>query len=271
VYYDGSWGSIRAGATAIQGSPYGIKLRYTARLYFTSEIDKCTNNYEAILLGLHKLRAIGVQTCVLHTDSKVVSGQIEKECITRELALEKYLALVQRMQNYFKGFTLEYIEQNKNIEADDLANAVARNTPMPPDIFYQVLEDASVKTVLLEPRLINIIKGEDWRALIMAYLRHYYEPDSTIEKIRMQRWAKACQIVNNNLYKASISGPLLRWLSKAKGQDILSEVHAGIYGGHIGAHGLATKVLWQDFYWPAMIDDAAKLVSTYEACQKYSH
>jgi hypothetical protein len=172
------------------------------------------------------------------------------------------------MQNYFKGFTLEYIEQNKNIEADDLANAVARNTPMPPDRFYQVLEDASVKTVLLEPRLINIIKGEDWRALIMAYLRHYYEPDSTIEKIRMQQWAKACQIVNNNLYKASISGPLLRWLSKAKGQDILSEVHAGIYGGHIGAHGLATKVLWQDFYWPAMIDDAAKLVSTYEACQK---
>jgi hypothetical protein len=37
----------------------------------------------------------------------------------------------------------------------------------------------------LEPRVINRIIGEDWRALIMAYLRHYYEPDSTIEQTRM--------------------------------------------------------------------------------------
>jgi hypothetical protein len=28
--------------------------------------------------------------------------------------------------------------------------------------FFQVLKDASVKTVLLELRLINIIEGEDW-------------------------------------------------------------------------------------------------------------
>jgi hypothetical protein len=62
------------------------------------------------------------------------------------------------MESYFKGFIVEYIEQNKNSEADDLAKAAARNTPMPPDVFYQVLEDASVKTPLPEPRLINIIE-----------------------------------------------------------------------------------------------------------------
>jgi hypothetical protein len=31
---------------------------------------------------------------MLHTDSKVILGQIEKEYIAREAALEKYLALV---------------------------------------------------------------------------------------------------------------------------------------------------------------------------------
>jgi hypothetical protein len=41
-------------------------------------------------------------------------------------------------------------------------------------------------------------------------------------------------------------------------------------GAHIGARALAAKVLWQSFYWPAMIDDAAKLVSTCEACQRFS-
>jgi ribonuclease HI len=76
----------------------------------TNEADKCTNNiaeYEAILLGLRKLRAIDVQTCVLCTYLKVVSGQIEKECKAREPTLEKYLALVQRMENYFKRFTVD--------------------------------------------------------------------------------------------------------------------------------------------------------------------
>jgi hypothetical protein len=50
----------------------------------------------------------------------------------------------------------------------------------------------------------------------------------------------------------------------------LSEVHAGVCGGHIRARALATKVLWQGFYWLVMIDDAAKLVSTCEACQRFS-
>jgi ribonuclease HI len=82
VYSDRAWGSTGVGAVAMLTSPSGIKLCYATKLQFTGEIDKCTNNiveYEAILLGLQKLRAISVQTCVFHTDSKVVSGQIEKE------------------------------------------------------------------------------------------------------------------------------------------------------------------------------------------------
>jgi hypothetical protein len=37
----------------------------------------------------------------------VVAGQIEKECIIREPTLERYLGLVRRMENYFKGFIEE--------------------------------------------------------------------------------------------------------------------------------------------------------------------
>jgi hypothetical protein len=50
-----------------------------------------------------------------------------------------------------------------------------------------VLEGASIRTVLPEPRIINIIEGEDWRAPIMAYLHHYYEPDNKNEQIKMQQ------------------------------------------------------------------------------------
>jgi hypothetical protein len=46
-------------------------------------------------------------------DSKVVSKQIEKECIAREPTLEKYLALVRSMENHFKGFMCSTLNEAK--------------------------------------------------------------------------------------------------------------------------------------------------------------
>jgi hypothetical protein len=65
--------------TAIITSPTSVKLRYAARLSFALESDRCTNNiveYEAVILGLRKLKALGVTTCIVKTDSKVVAGQV---------------------------------------------------------------------------------------------------------------------------------------------------------------------------------------------------
>jgi hypothetical protein len=91
------------------------------------------------------------------------------------------------MEKNFKGFTVEYIDRNKNTEADELAKAGDRNTHL------------SIKTIEPEPRVINIIQGENWRAPIRAYLRHYYELDTTVEKIRMQQRAQTYQLVDNGL------------------------------------------------------------------------
>jgi hypothetical protein len=84
-----------------------------------------------------------------------------------------------------------------------------------------------------------LIQGEDWRAPIMAYPHHYYEQDNTIKHTRMKKRARSYQIVDNDLYKTSILGPLPRCVSKVEGQEILSEIHARICGGHIGARALA--------------------------------
>jgi ribonuclease HI len=76
IHYDGAWCHAGAGAAAIFTSPIGAKYRYPARLSFTLESDRCTNNiaeYEAVILGLRKLRALDVTTCIVRTDSKVVA------------------------------------------------------------------------------------------------------------------------------------------------------------------------------------------------------
>jgi hypothetical protein len=90
------------------------------------------------------------------------------------------------MKNYFKGFTIEHIDRNKNTEDDELAKVVAHNTPLPADVFLQIISDTSIKMIEPELRIINVIQDEDWRAPKMAYLHHYYEPDTTVQQIRMQ-------------------------------------------------------------------------------------
>jgi hypothetical protein len=79
---------------------------------------------------------MGVQNCILKTDSKVIAGQIKMECMVRDATLEKYLAINRRMENYFIGFTAEYIERTKNTESNDLAMAGTRKTTLPPDVFF---------------------------------------------------------------------------------------------------------------------------------------
>jgi hypothetical protein len=75
----------------------------------------------------------------------------------RDATLERYLVIVRRMENYFKGFTVEYVKRTKNTKADELAKAVARQIMLPPDVFFQTIEDPFVMIVEPEPRMVNII------------------------------------------------------------------------------------------------------------------
>jgi hypothetical protein len=66
------------------------------------------------------------------------------------------------MEDFFKGFIVQHIERAKNTEVNELAKAAAKKAVLPPNVFFQVIEDPSVKTVEPEPRMINLVQGEDW-------------------------------------------------------------------------------------------------------------
>jgi hypothetical protein len=93
IFCDGSWGTFGAGAVVVLISPSKIKIYYTTRLDFN-----CTNNiteYEALLLGLRKLKATGIRRAILKSDSQVISGHIDKSSKARDPKLEKYLDIVE--------------------------------------------------------------------------------------------------------------------------------------------------------------------------------
>jgi ribonuclease HI len=88
----------------------------------------CTNNiaeYEALLLGLRKLKAMGIRRAVLNTDSQVISGHVDKSSKVRDLKLEKYLNAVQRLEASFEGFSVKNIPRGENEHAELLAKSAA--------------------------------------------------------------------------------------------------------------------------------------------------
>ena len=92
-------------------APSKVKTCYAVKLDFS-----CTNNiaeYEALLLGLQKLRAMGIGRAILKTDSQVISGHVDKSSKARDPKLEKYLDAVRRWKLPSKVFPLRIFQEVK--------------------------------------------------------------------------------------------------------------------------------------------------------------
>jgi ribonuclease HI len=143
VFYDGSWGTFGAGAAVVLVAPSKVRTCYAARLDFS-----CTNNiaeYEALLLGLQKLKTMGIRRVILKTDSQVISVHVDKSSKARDPKLEKYLDTVRRLEASFKGFSVKNIPRGENEHADILAKSAAQGLPLPLKVFFETIKAPSVE------------------------------------------------------------------------------------------------------------------------------
>jgi ribonuclease HI len=138
VFCDRSWGTFGAGATAVLISLLKMKTSYVAKLEF-----QCTNNnaeYEAVLLGLRKLKAMRIRRAILKSDSQVIIGHVDKSSRVRDPKLEKYLDTVRRMEASFEGFSVKSIPRGDNEQADLLAKLTAQGCLFHQRCFLKSLE-----------------------------------------------------------------------------------------------------------------------------------
>jgi ribonuclease HI len=124
-----------------------------------------TTEYEALLLALRKMKALGQQTFIIKTDSKVIQEHIEKESEARNHVLMKYLEKVREMERHFKGYSVQHIPRDDNNATDKLAKAAARNQAMPPDVFFEIIKEPSIKET--KTKIVSIVETPDWRDEIM--------------------------------------------------------------------------------------------------------
>jgi ribonuclease HI len=266
IFCDDSWGIFGVGSAAVLVAPSKVRTYYAVKLDFS-----CTNNiaeYEALLLGLRKLKAMGIRRAILKTDSQVISGHMDKSSKARDPKLEKYLDAVRRLEASFEGFSVKTYPKGGNEHADLLAKSAAQGLPVPSEVFFETIKAPSDELMERVVLTISPVHSEDWRTEIISFLQGNCLSDDEVYNKRMEARTRPYVIIEGELYKYGVCSPLLKCLSRAEGQEWMKEIHVGLCGSHIGSRPLLGKVFRQGFYWPMAASDAADLVQKCENCQR---
>jgi hypothetical protein len=92
------------------------------------------------------------------------------------------------MERHFKGYSVQHIPRVDNNEADKLSKVAARNQELPPDVFFEIIREPSIKEP--RPKTVNVVETPDWRAEIMAYPKGHYEPQDELEEKKVKTKGK---------------------------------------------------------------------------------
>jgi ribonuclease HI len=96
--------------------------------------------YEALLLGLRKLKAMGLRRAVLKYDSQVITWNVDKSSRARDPKLEKYPDTVRRMEASFEGFLVKNNPRRQNEQTDLVAKSAVHGLPLPSEVFFETLK-----------------------------------------------------------------------------------------------------------------------------------
>jgi hypothetical protein len=171
------------------------------------------------------------------------------------------------MEVSFEGFSVKNVPRGKNEHANLLAKLAAQGLPLPLEVFFETIKAPSDELMERAVLTISPVHNEVWRTEIVSFLQGNCLSNDKVYNKRMEARARPYVIIEGKLYKQGVYSPLLKCLSRAEGQELMKEIHAGLCGAHIGSRPLLGKVLRQGFYWPNAASDAAYLIQKCENCQ----
>jgi hypothetical protein len=123
-----------------------------------------------------------------------------------------------------------------------LAKSEAQGLPLPSEVFFERIKAPSVELMEKAVLTISPVYSEDWRTEIVSFLQGNCLSDDEVYNNRMEARKRPYVIIEGELYKHGVCSPLLKCLSRAEGQELMKEIHAGLCGAHIGSKPLLGKV-----------------------------
>ncbi|XP_011083335.1 uncharacterized protein LOC105165873 [Sesamum indicum] len=239
LHVDGSSNAGNGGiGILIQGSK-NMEIEIATRLSFP-----VTNNeaeYEALIMGLELSLEAGAKDLEVFTDSQLVALQIEGTYETKEESMILYHTKAKSIMSKFNkcqfGATLSGIRDRK---------------------ITVMIKETSAITESVEVNAVN--EKPSWKDEIVRYLKEGSLPDDPIGARRLKARATRFTLVDEQLYKRTIEGPLLKCLDPEKSEYVMREIHEGSCGNHSRGRSLAQKVIRQGYLWPTLVKDTKELV-----------
>ncbi|PNX86818.1 gag-pol polyprotein, partial [Trifolium pratense] len=232
---------------------------------------KASNNqaeYEALIAGMKLAKEMEVKNLRAMSDSQLVTNQVSGKFQTKEPQLIKYVEGVQSLAKHFESFELVYVPREQNMRADLLSKLASTKKPGS----HRTVIQETIKTPSISGEgLMMVIEEENWRSPIIWYLQKDELPKEKEKAFKLKKMAAWYSMVGDKLYKRGFASPLLLCVSKEEAKRIMSEVHEGSCGSHIGSRALAGKILRAGFYWPDIHDDTVMYVRNCDKCQRHAN
>ncbi|KAK9050115.1 hypothetical protein SSX86_030915 [Deinandra increscens subsp. villosa] len=266
LFTDGSTGSEGAGAGILIVSPDGDEMTYAIRFNFGVSNNEA--EYEAVLAGLRMMKMLEAHEVQVCTDSLLVVKHISGDYETKSAAMALYLDQVKVLMKEFNKCEVAHVTRSQNKKADVLSKLASTSFKhLGKEIRVEVLDAPSI----LKKQVSDVaMTGPVWYASIYEYLTSGRLPEGKEEARKVKVKSLQYQIQEGMLYRRTYVGPLLKCLTEEEAVYVISEVHKGICGNHMGPRMVVNKLILLGYYWPNMHKFANDILKRCDECQRFA-
>ncbi|KAL2250116.1 UNVERIFIED_CONTAM: hypothetical protein Sindi_2485300 [Sesamum indicum] len=266
LHVDGSSNAGNGEIGILTQGPENVEIEVATRLSFP-----VTNNeaeYEALIVGLKLSLEAGAKDLEVFTDSQLVALQIEGTYETKEERMILYHTKAKSIMSKFNQCQVHQIPRHENDRADSLSKFGTTLSGIKDRKVTVMIKETSVIAEVVDVNTAS--EKPSWKDEIVRYLKEGILPDDSTAARRLKMRAPRFTLVNEQLYKRTVEGPLLKCLDPERAEYVMREIHEGSCGNHSGGRSLAQKVIRQGYFWPTLVKDTKELVKRCEACQKFA-
>jgi len=111
---------------------------------------------------------------------------------------------------------------------------------------------------------------ESWMTPLRSYLADNKLPEDVNEVRKIKKNSSRYTLIDDHLFRYGFSRPLMICVGRREAFRLMTELHEGICGSHVGGRALMLRIVQGGFFWPTMKNDCIEYVRKYESCQKHA-
>ena len=113
-------------------------------------------------------------------------------------------------------------------------------------------------------------EGDTWMTPYRRYIVDGILPAEPGEGKRIKKNSARYTLNDGVLFRHGFTHPILTCVSGDECTRIMSELHEGICGRHVGGRSLASKVIRTGFYWSSVREDCVRYAQRCKQCQMHA-